>query len=97
MMQTAHIVVYTMLYFWIWRALQMTLNFTDQSVSRKNQVLLWLLPLALTFFYALSDEFHQAFVPGREPSWLDIGFDMTGAIIAQLKLTANTTWYQKQT
>jgi hypothetical protein len=37
----------------------------------------------LAVLYSLTDEFHQAFVPGRHPSFLDvILFDSTGAAIA---------------
>ena len=41
----------------------------------------WLV-LLLAVFYALTDEFHQSFVPGRHPSWMDVlGFDGGGAAI----------------
>jgi VanZ family protein len=31
----------------------------------------------------MTDEFHQSFVPGRHPSWVDVlGFDGGGALIA---------------
>jgi VanZ family protein len=33
------------------------------------------------FCYALSDEFHQSFVPGRSPSGLDVLADVCGALI----------------
>ncbi len=40
----------------------------------------WCLVLLFTLVYAASDEFHQSFVPGRHPSWVDvIGFDGGGA------------------
>lgn len=35
--------------------------------------------LLLTALYALSDEFHQAFVPGRDASSLDLICDLAGA------------------
>ena len=41
--------------------------------------------LALLFavLYAISDEFHQSFVPGRHPGWVDVlVFDGGGATIA---------------
>jgi len=34
--------------------------------------------------YALTDEFHQSFTPGRRASFLDIGFDTLGALVAVL-------------
>ena len=35
--------------------------------------------LGLTLLYAISDEVHQSFVPGRHARWYDVGFDMIGA------------------
>ena len=35
-----------------------------------------------TFVYAMSDEFHQNFVPGRHASLIDVSIDCTGALIA---------------
>lgn len=43
-----------------------------------RQVLAWLLAV----LYALTDEVHQAFIPGRHPWWADVLiFDALGAII----------------
>ena len=39
------------------------------------------LALALTIGYAISDEWHQAFVPGRHGQWFDVGVDTTGALL----------------
>lgn len=43
-------------------------------------------PYALAFgfaaLYALSDEFHQYFVPGRHCDWRDVTTDMVGALFA---------------
>lgn len=36
----------------------------------------------LTVLYALSDEWHQSFVPGRHASLLDVGIDGLGAGLA---------------
>ena len=38
----------------------------------------WLFAL----LYAMTDEFHQHFVPGRHASWVDIIIDSTGAALA---------------
>jgi VanZ family protein len=40
--------------------------------------------LLLASGYALSDEFHQAFVPGRAASMRDVWLDSAGALVAQL-------------
>ncbi len=38
--------------------------------------------LLITVGYALSDEWHQTFVPGRHGQLLDVGIDTTGALVA---------------
>ena len=43
-----------------------------------------LLVMFLAFLYALSDEFHQSFVPGRTASWLDVAVDATGSFFTTL-------------
>jgi len=40
------------------------------------------LALALTVGYAISDEWHQTFVPGRHGQWFDVGVDALGALLA---------------
>jgi VanZ family protein len=48
---------------------------------------LWWLVLLLALVYALSDEFHQAFVPGRHPSWVDaLIIDGSGAALTLLAI-----------
>ena len=43
----------------------------------------WWLALLLAVVYAITDEFHQSFVPGRHPSWVDaLIIDGSGAAIA---------------
>lgn len=42
----------------------------------------WPAALALVLLYALSDELHQAFVPGRTPDAWDIAADAAGALLA---------------
>lgn len=41
---------------------------------------LWV--MALTILYALSDEYHQTFVPGRMGTLRDVGIDVLGATTA---------------
>ena len=38
----------------------------------------------LTVLYAMSDEYHQTFVPGRSGRWQDVGVDAAGAASAGL-------------
>jgi VanZ family protein len=54
----------------------------------------WGPTLLLAVIYAALDEFHQSFVPGRHPSWVDVlVFDAGGAAIA---LGLAYTWRAKR-
>ena len=64
--KTAHVSEYAILFALIFRA-------TKGS---------WILSFLATMLYAVSDEFHQSFVPGRTETFFDLGFDLTGANIA---------------
>jgi VanZ family protein len=46
----------------------------------------WWLALLLTLLYAITDELHQSFVPGRHPSWVDILFFDGGSAATALAL-----------
>jgi VanZ family protein len=41
----------------------------------------WILSLFMVVLFALSDEFHQSFVEGRNSSLVDVLIDTTGAVI----------------
>jgi VanZ family protein len=50
-----------------------------KALPKRNYFLAWLFSL----MYAITDEFHQTFVPGRHPSIIDvIVFDNIGAMVA---------------
>ena len=52
------------------------------------------LALLFAILYAISDEFHQSFVPGRHPSWVDVlGFDGGGALIA---FSLGNVWLERK-
>jgi VanZ family protein len=40
-----------------------------------------------TGLYALSDEFHQSFVPGRNATLVDVAIDLTGFLVGQVLLS----------
>lgn len=45
----------------------------------------WWMALLLAILYAITDEFHQAFIPGRHSSWVDVTvFDGGGAVLGLL-------------
>jgi VanZ family protein len=41
----------------------------------------FLATVILTFFYGITDEFHQSFVPGRDSSFGDVIADLAGALL----------------
>lgn len=73
----AHISVYLVLYLLFWRAIKIA---RPQSNHRTQ----WLAPFLLCLIYALNDELHQSFVPGRSATMRDIGYDTLGTTIAML-------------
>ena len=68
---TAHLIEFGVLAALLYRALSF----------RRGLFVQWVVVVVVTTAYGASDEFHQSFVPGRYPSWLDIGFDTVGAIL----------------
>ena len=50
--------------------------------------LYWLLPVAISAVYAVTDEVHQHFVPGRACRLLDAGIDTCGAIFGMCLFAA---------
>lgn len=62
--KTGHVFEYGVLSFWVWYAL---------AFRRERGWLAWL----IAFLFAVTDEIHQSFVPGRNPSvWDVVIFDM---------------------
>ncbi len=75
--KSAHMFVYFVLFLLFYRALRMN-KVTVVNAS--------FLALAFTFTYALSDEFHQTFIPGRTGTIKDLGYDSLGMFIGWLKI-----------
>lgn len=50
--------------------------------TRLHRAVRWLMALALSLGFALSDEFHQSFVQGRNSSLRDVAIDVFGAVVA---------------
>lgn len=73
--KSAHMFVFGVLYFLLFRAFVKTLD-------KKFSKFFWLLTFVLCLSYAISDEYHQSFTPGRHPSLRDIGYDSLGMLIA---------------
>jgi VanZ family protein len=67
--KSAHVAIYAILATAIWYAMDWKLE---------SRGLVWL----LTVLYAITDEFHQSFIRGRHPWWLDVLlFDAVGAAL----------------
>ena len=78
----SHMMGYAILALSYWRAFDLRSN---------TRGLAWLLAVV----YAVTDEWHQAFVPGRQPSILDVLiYDQLGALIA---LELASLWKTKTT
>ena len=73
----AHIFEYAVLFLLFRKALK-------ETVPGLNAGRLGIYSLIFCFFYAVSDEAHQAFVPERGPSALDVAIDTFGAFAGYL-------------
>ena len=71
--KTAHIIEYAIFATLLFRSLK------ESGADRKKAGFLALL---IAFLYAITDEIHQSFTPGREPRFRDIIFDTIGATFA---------------
>lgn len=68
----AHMGTYALLTLLWWRALA---PFTRHSLFAAALI---------SFLYAISDEYHQSFIEGRNGSWIDVGIDTVGIGVALL-------------
>jgi len=64
-----HVVAFSLLALAFWQGL---------GWNRERLWLAWL----MTILYAIFDEFHQSFVPGRHSWWVDVMLDSTAAALA---------------
>ncbi|MCB2291731.1 VanZ family protein [Clostridium sp. CS001] len=69
--KAAHFTEYFILYILLYRAISRKANTGIKSF-------IW--AIVIVFFYACSDEFHQAFVPGRGPAFRDVLVDTCGGL-----------------
>lgn len=70
--KTAHVSVYFVLFFLLW--------LPERKRDKSSYIKILLICLA----FAVSDEIHQMFVPGRHPHIKDVGFDSLGYGVASL-------------
>jgi VanZ family protein len=62
----------------------LTFTYSFALPRRLSRLQRGVIAIAFALLYALSDEFHQTFVPGRSASWTDIIVDGLGASTAAL-------------
>lgn len=73
--KAAHFTEYFVLYVLLYRAMN-----TKRDAGIKSFI--W--AIIILFLYACTDEFHQAFVPGRGPAFRDVLVDTCGGLTAFL-------------
>jgi VanZ family protein len=73
--KAAHFTEYFILYVLLYRAI-------NRKENLNIKVFIW--AILIVFLYACSDEFHQAFVPGRGPAFRDVLVDTCGGLTAFL-------------
>ena len=56
-------------------------------INSRNRWAYWAAVMAVVI-YAITDEFHQSFVPGRNSSLVDVGIDTVGASLGMIVLRA---------
>jgi VanZ family protein len=81
--KTGHFVEYAMLGALSWRAVHFDRAFASFTPRRH----FWF-ALLFCLFYASTDEFHQSFVPSRQPAVLDVLLDTCGSATALLAIWA---------
>lgn len=74
--KSAHMAVYATLYILLIKGFQ-KMGFQFKQI--------WLKALIICLIYAITDELHQSFIPGRTGAVRDVGYDMLGASLAALR------------
>ena len=70
--------------------LHMCFNIADNKMINKNR---YFLAITITTIYAISDEFHQSFVPGRVADIFDLTADSIGASIILIFKFVNKKYF----
>ena len=73
--KAAHFTEYFILFILLYRAIRVEKNAGIKAFTYS---------ILIVFLYACSDEFHQAFVPGRGPAFRDVMVDTCGGLTAFL-------------
>jgi len=83
--KAAHVIVYLILGILLFRAFR--------AGSHEQRLWRWALSsLAVVALYAITDEFHQSFIPTRTATLADVGINVLGGILAQF---VSIVWYRR--
>lgn len=80
--KASHFTEYFILYILLYRAINKKKDLDIKTVISA---------ILIVFLYACSDEFHQAFVPGRGPAFRDVMVDTCGGLTASLFMYIRVT------
>jgi VanZ family protein len=89
--KAAHVTEFAVLAMLLWRALRGTFRRDQQVWSRRRAALAWVGAVG----FAMSDELHQKFVPGRQGAWMDVAIDSVGAAAGLALLWLYVRWRQR--
>jgi VanZ family protein len=87
----AHVTEYAFCAILLWRALRQHTSRDTRPWTRREAWLAW----ALAAAYAVTDEIHQCFVPGRQGAVADVLLDSIGAALGLLALWAAGRWSKR--
>ena len=59
-------------------------DWMERRAANLSRMKMVMIPWALSTVYAVTDEIHQAFVPGRDCALIDVGIDSAGALIGSM-------------
>lgn len=76
--KAAHVTEYAVFTALLWRAARGTWPIAPWALR--------LCVVCAAFFYAVSDEWHQSFVPGRRGAWQDVMIDSLGIVLCMVIL-----------
>lgn len=79
--KAAHFIEYFILSFLVFRSLNRTTRLAKSKIV--------IVSLLFSILYALTDEYHQSFIPGRDPHIRDVFIDTFGAATAQILIIIN--------
>ena len=89
--KAAHMTEFAVLAWLVWRGLRRPVRHDVRPWSAR---LAWC-ALGFAALYAVTDEFHQSFVPNRTASILDVGIDTAGAALGLLALWMVFRWRRR--